>query len=112
MNPDARPLHQALTTASARSRRTVDHSGGPTGKNSCRRPARIVDVDQTRLAPLIRFHAMLYRHLAGVLAWTKHRLTNAALEGNNSRVRGLSHRARGYRNPQNLMVVLYHASWA
>jgi transposase len=66
----------------------------------------------TRLAPLIRFHAMLYRHLAGVLAWSKHRLTNAALEGNNSRVRGLSHRARGYRNPQNLMLVLYHASWA
>jgi transposase len=66
----------------------------------------------TRLAPLVRFHAMLYRHLAGVLAWTRHRLTNAALEGNNSKVRGISHRARGYRNPQNLTLVLYHASWA
>jgi transposase len=65
----------------------------------------------TRLRPLIAFWQMLMRHIDGVVAWAKHRLTNAALEGNNSRVRGLSQRARGYRNPQNLMVVLYHASW-
>ena len=65
----------------------------------------------TRLKPLIEFGKMLYRHMAGVLAWVRHRLTNAALEGNNSRVRGISHRARGYRNPANLIVVLYHASW-
>ncbi|MGH6692789.1 MAG: ISL3 family transposase [Gammaproteobacteria bacterium] len=65
----------------------------------------------TRLTPLIRFGQMLERHMAGVLAWVRHRLTNAALESNNSRVRGLSHRARGYRNPENLMVILYHASW-
>jgi transposase len=49
--------------------------------------------------------------MAGVVAWAKHRLTNAALEGNNSRVRGLSQRVRGYRNPENFMVILYHASW-
>jgi transposase len=54
---------------------------------------------------------MLYRHAAGVLAWAKHHLSNAALEGNNARVRGISIRARGYRNPENLIVVLYHASW-
>lgn len=65
----------------------------------------------SRLRPLIEFWQMLERHLAGVVAWAKHRLTNAALEGNNSRIRGLSQRARGYRNPDNLMVVLYHASW-
>jgi transposase len=65
----------------------------------------------SRLRPLIAFWEMLKRHKAGVVAWAKHRLTNAALEGNNSRVRGLSQRARGYRNPDNLMVILYHASW-
>jgi len=65
----------------------------------------------SRLRPLLEFYDMLMRHKAGVLAWAKHRLTNAALEGNNSRVRGLSIRARGYRNPDHLMVVLYHASW-
>jgi len=62
----------------------------------------------TRLAPLVGFGNMLERHMAGVLAWARHRITNAALEGNNSRVRGLSQRARGYRNPLNLMAVLYH----
>ena len=60
-----------------------------------------------RLAPLVRFWAMIGRHWHGVLAWAKHRLSNAALEGNNSRVRGISQRAHGYRNPDNLMQILY-----
>lgn len=65
----------------------------------------------TRLKPLIAFWDMLMRHIDGVVAWAPLRLTNAALEGNNSRIRGLSQRGRGYRNPNNLMLVLYHASW-
>ena len=65
----------------------------------------------TRLRPLIAFWELLMRHIDGVVAWAKHRLSNAAVEGNNSRIRGLSQRARGYRNPDNLMLVLYHASW-
>lgn len=65
----------------------------------------------SRLTPLIEFYDMLMRHIDGVVAWARHRLTNAALEGNNSRVRALSQRAHGYRNPNNLMLVLYHASW-
>lgn len=65
----------------------------------------------SRIKPLIRFWEMLMRHIDGVVAWAKHRLTNAALEGNNARIRGISQRAHGYRNPNNLMLVLYHASW-
>jgi len=65
----------------------------------------------SRLRPLISFYEMLERHMDGVTAWAEHRMTNAALEGNNSRIRGLSQRAHGYRNPNNLMLVLYHASW-
>jgi transposase len=65
----------------------------------------------SRLKPLIRFWEMLWRHVDGVTAWAKFRLTNAAVEGNNSRIRGISQRGRGYRNPNNLMLVLYHASW-
>ena len=68
-------------------------------------------LNYTRLTPLIEFWERLMRHLDGVVAWAPLRLTNAALEGNNSRVRGISQRARGYRNPDNLMLVLYHASW-
>lgn len=60
-----------------------------------------------RLGPLQRFWAMIERHWFGVLAWAKHGLSNAALEGNNSRVRGISQRGHGYRNPENLMQILY-----
>lgn len=68
-------------------------------------------LNYTRLTPLIEFWERLMRHIDGVCAWAPLRLTNAALEGNNSRVRGISQRARGYRNPDNLMLVLYHTSW-
>jgi hypothetical protein len=34
----------------------------------------------SRLTPLIEFYAMLMRHADGVVAWARHRLTNAALE--------------------------------
>jgi len=65
----------------------------------------------SRLTSLISFYDMLMRHIDGVISWARHRLTNAALEGNNSRVRAISQRAHGYRNANNLMLVLYHASW-
>jgi transposase len=65
----------------------------------------------SRLTSLIAFYDMLMRHIVGVVSWARHRLTNAALEGNNSRVRAISQRAHSYRNPNNLMLVLYHASW-
>jgi transposase len=60
----------------------------------------------SRLTSLIAFYDMLMRHIDGVVSWARHRLTNAALEGNNSRVRAISQRAHGYRNPNNLMLVL------
>lgn len=68
-------------------------------------------LNYTRRRPLIEFWERLTRHLNGVIAWAPHRLTNAHLEGNNSRVRGISQCARGYHNPDDLMLVLYHASW-
>jgi transposase len=65
----------------------------------------------SRLQPLKDFFGTLRRHGAGVLAWAKHHMSNAALEGHNSLVRGISQRGRGYRNPGNLMLMLYHRSW-
>jgi transposase len=51
---------------------------------------------------------MIERHMTGVLGWASTHITNAALEGNNSWVRGVSTRARGYRNVDNLMTMLFH----
>ena len=63
------------------------------------------------LRPFERFWEMIRSHAAGVLAWVRHRLTNAALESHNARVRSLSLRAHGYRNPRNLITMLYFCSW-
>jgi transposase len=65
----------------------------------------------TRLKPLWRFWAMIDRHHCGVIAWADWHMSNAALEGNNARIRGLSQRAHGYRNPTNLMHAIYVSSW-
>jgi transposase len=65
----------------------------------------------TRLRPLLKFWKMIERHQTGVTNWARWHLTNAALEGNNRSIRGLSHRAHGYRNPTNLMHAIYISSW-
>jgi transposase len=62
----------------------------------------------TRLEPLHRFAKMLWEHFEGVLSYATFPLSNGALEGNNSRIRGLSHRARGYRNKANLILAIFH----
>jgi transposase len=61
-----------------------------------------------RLDPLRRFGRMLFEHLDGVLAWATERRSNAALEGNNARIRSLSHRAHGFRNAAHLIERVYH----
>ncbi|MEK6815926.1 MAG: ISL3 family transposase [Nitrospirota bacterium] len=61
-----------------------------------------------RLEPLQRFTRMIFTHLDGVLAWATERMTNAALEGNNARIRSLSHRGHGFRNVANLIERVYH----
>lgn len=65
----------------------------------------------SRLTSLIAFYDLMMRHIDGVVAWARHHLTNAALEGNNARVRAISQRAHGYRNLNSLMSVHCHASW-
>ena len=51
----------------------------------------------SRLAPFKKFARMLRSHLDGVLPWTRIRVTSGALEGMNSKVKIISHRAYGYR---------------
>ena len=50
----------------------------------------VISAKLLRFTPLIEFYGMLIRHLDGVVAWARHRMTNAALEGNRSRVRAIS----------------------
>jgi hypothetical protein len=51
---------------------------------------------------------MLQSHLDGVLAWTKTRLSNGAVEGMNNKIKSISHRSFGFRRAANFIAAIYH----
>jgi transposase len=62
----------------------------------------------SRLEPFRNFARMLREHLDGILAWTKLRITNGALEGMNNKVKLVSHRSFGFRNDDRYIEAIYH----
>ena len=62
----------------------------------------------SRLEPFRRFARLVREHLDGILAWTKLRLTNGALEGMNNKVKLVSHRSYGFRNDDRYIEAVYH----
>jgi len=53
---------------------------------------------RSRLEPVKQVAKTFKRHLGNILTYFDHRLTNAALEGLNSKIQGLIKKACGYRN--------------
>jgi len=62
----------------------------------------------SRLPAFQKLAKLVRSHLDGILAWTRVRVTNGALEGMNNKVKLVSHRAYGYRNPQYYIAAIYH----
>lgn len=63
----------------------------------------------SRLKPIIDAAKTLKRHLVGLLAYLKHRITNAVTEGLNSIIQSIKANARGFRNFQNYRTaILFH----
>jgi transposase len=62
----------------------------------------------SRLEPFQAFARMVRGHLDGILAWTKLRITNGALEGMNNKVKLVSHRSYGFRNDDRYIEAIYH----
>lgn len=63
----------------------------------------------SRLNPVIDTANTLKRHLAGLLTYLRHRITNAVTEGLNSKIQTLKSNARGFRNFGNYRVsILFH----
>jgi transposase len=62
----------------------------------------------SRLKPFQEFAKMVRKHLRGILAWTKMRITNGALEGMNNKVKLVSHRSFGFRNDERYIEAIYH----
>jgi transposase len=63
---------------------------------------------RSKLEPFKEFVRMLRSHLDGVLAWTKLRLSNGALEGMNNKIKSISHRSFGFRSAKNFIAAIYH----
>lgn len=63
---------------------------------------------RSRLEPFKKFVRMLRGHLDGVLAWTKTRLSNGAVEGMNNKIKSISHRSFGFRSAEHFIAAIYH----
>jgi len=62
----------------------------------------------SRIEPLRDFAWMLRRHWDGIMAWTRNRISNSALEGMNNKIKSLSHRAFGFRKAHTFIDIIYH----
>ena len=60
-----------------------------------------------RLKPIIDAAKTLKRHLAGLLSYFAHRITNAGAEGLNSRLQAIRVSARGYRNREHFKTAIF-----
>ena len=63
---------------------------------------------RSRLEPFKAFVRMLRSHLDGVLAWTKARVSNGAVEGMNNKIKSISHRSFGFRTAAHFIAAIYH----
>jgi len=62
----------------------------------------------SRLEPMKKFARLVRSHMDGILAWTRLRISNGALEGLNNKVKLVSHRAFGFRTIAHYIAAIYH----
>lgn len=60
----------------------------------------------SRLKPMIDVAKMLKRHLSNILTYLRHQITNAMMEGFNSKIQTIKANARGYRNFANYRIAI------
>jgi transposase len=61
----------------------------------------------SRLPPMAEKARMLKTHLANVLTYLRHRITNATAEGLNAKIQWIKYTARGFRNRENFKTAIY-----
>jgi transposase len=62
---------------------------------------------RSRLEPIKRFAQMVKTHFDGIMRYFTSRLTSGAIEGINSRIQEVKRRARGFRNIDNFITMIY-----
>ena len=61
----------------------------------------------SRLVPVREVAAMIKRHIANILTYFRHRITNAVSEGLNSKIQTIKKMAYGFRNPEHFKTAIY-----
>ena len=64
-------------------------------------------VRKSDLTPMRKAGEMLSRHLDNILTFYRHRITNGAAEGLNSKIMAIKRRACGYRNREHFKTAIY-----
>jgi transposase len=59
---------------------------------------------RSKLEPFQKFVSMLRSHLDGILASTKARVSNGAVEGMNNKIKSVRHRSYGFRSAANFIA--------
>lgn len=62
---------------------------------------------RSRLEPVKRFAKLVKRHFNGILRFFVSRMTSGAMEGINSRIQEIKRRAKGFRNIDNFIAIIY-----
>ena len=62
---------------------------------------------RSRIEPVKTFAQMIKAHFAGILRYFTSRLTSGAMEGISSRIQEIKRRARGFRNINNFIAMIY-----
>lgn len=62
---------------------------------------------RSQLPPMMELAKTIKRHEEGILRWFHSKMTNGLLEGINGLVQAAKRRARGYRNVENLIAMVY-----
>lgn len=64
-------------------------------------------VHEANIQPLMKFANMIKAHWTGIVNYTKTQIANGILEGINSKIQLAKRRARGYRNIENFIKMIY-----
>jgi len=62
---------------------------------------------RSQLSPMVSLAKTIKQHEEGILRWFHSKMTNGLLEGINGLVQAAKRRARGYRNVENLIAMVY-----
>jgi len=67
----------------------------------------LVMAEKSEIEPIVKFTETVRNHLDGIMRYFTSNLTSGAIEGLNSRIQNIKRRARGFRNIDNFIAMIY-----